>query len=337
MSRWRQLTRGFRVLSHRSIADKNVADEVQHYLEEATAAHIARGLSPNEALRAARLELGNAAGVREEVRGYGWENVIETLLADLRYAARRLRSAPGFTAITVLTLALGLGATTAIFSAVSPILFESLPYPDAERVTMIWEVGSDGARSDATFGMYRELSQRARSFDAIAAVKPWQPTMSSAEQPERLEGQRVSASYFRVLGMSPTIGRDFDASDDRLNGPNVVVLGHALWQRRFAGDRTIVGRQITLDDNSYQVIGVMPNGFENILAPSAELWAPLQYDISQGRAWGHHLRTIGRLGTGISADRATQELNGIGRAVLTEQQPETYRDDRQVRCRITAG
>ena len=93
------------------------------------------------------------------MRGYGWENVIETLLADLRYAARRLRSAPGFTAITVLTLALGLGATTAIFSAVNPILFESLPYPDAERVTMIWEVGSDGSRNDGTFGMYRELAR----------------------------------------------------------------------------------------------------------------------------------------------------------------------------------
>jgi putative ABC transport system permease protein len=324
---WRQLARGLRVLTNRSVADKNVADEVQHYLEEATAAHIARGLAPNEALRAARLELGTVAGVREQVRAYGWENVMETLLADLRYAARRLRSAPGFTAITVLTLALGLGATTAIFSAVSPILFESLPYPDAERVTMIWEIGSDGSRADGTFGMYRELAERARSFGAIAALKPWQPTMTGADQPERFEGQRVSASYFRVLGVSPIIGRDFDASDDRLNGPNVVVLGHALWRRRFSGDRAIVGRQVTLDDNSYLVIGVMPNGFENILAPSAELWAPLQYDVSQGRAWGHHLRTVGRLRPGISADRATRELNGIGRAVLNEQHPETYGDD----------
>ena len=121
-----------------------------------------------------------------------------------------------------------------------------------------------------------------------------------------------------------SLGRDFQPSDDRLNGPNVVILSDALWRRRFGGDRAIVGRQITLDDNSYTVIGVMPGGFENVLAPSAELWAPLQYDMSQGRAWGHHLRTVGRLRPGVGVDEATQEINGLGRAVLAEQHPETY-------------
>src|SRR5262245_23138703 len=216
-------------------------------------------------------------------------------LTDLHYAARRLRAAPGFSTIAILTLALGIGATTAIFSAVNPVLFQPLPYPDANRVAVIIEMRSDGSRNDGTFGMYRELSARNRSFAAMAVLEPWQPTMTGPDQPERFEGQRVSAGYFHVLGVPPVLGRDFQPSDDRLNGQNVVVLGDALWRRRFAGDRAIIGRRITLDDASYTVVGVMPRGFENVIAPAAEVWAPLQYDMSEPRAWGHHLRTIGRL------------------------------------------
>ena len=132
MSLWRQLTHGLRVLTHRSAADQEVTDEAQHYLEQATAAHIARGLSPDDAPRRAA-ETGQHNGVREQVRDYGWENAIGTLLADLRYAARRLRSNPGFAAVSVITLALGIGASTAIFSAVNPILFEPLPYPNPAK------------------------------------------------------------------------------------------------------------------------------------------------------------------------------------------------------------
>ena len=146
MALWRQLSRGLRVLTNRSAADQDVADEVRHYLDEATAEHLARGLSQDDALRAARLELGGVTHVTEQVRGYGWENVVDTVFADLRYAARRLRAAPGFTAIAVLTLALGVGATTAIFSAVNPILVEPLPYPSSARIMTIWEMRGDGGR-----------------------------------------------------------------------------------------------------------------------------------------------------------------------------------------------
>lgn len=319
MSLWRQLTRGLRVLTNQSVADQDAADEVQDYLEQATAAHVARGLSQDQARRAAQLELGSVRSVTEQVRGYGWENLVDTAFADLRYAARRLRAEPGFTAMTVLTLALGIGATTSIFGALNPILFDRLPYPDPGRIMMIWEMRSDGGRNEGTFGGYRELVERARSFDAIAVIKPWQPTMPTtpgADHPERFDGQRVSASYFQVLGVSPVVGRDFQTSDDRINGPNVVVLSDALWRRRFSGDRTIVGRQITLDDNSYSVIGIMPGGFENVLAPTAELWAPLQYDVSQGRAWGHHLRTVGRLRPEVSVDLAAGEVRLLGEALV---------------------
>src|SRR5207245_2930510 len=138
----------------------------------------------------------------------------------------------------------------------------------------------------------RELVERSRSFDAIAVMKPWQPTMTGTTEPERFDGQRVSGAYFRALGVLPALGRDFQASDDQSNGPNVVILSDALWRRRFGGDGTIVGRRVMLNDNGYTVVGVMPGAFENVLAPSAEIWAPLQYDISlppQGREWGHHL------------------------------------------------
>jgi putative ABC transport system permease protein len=187
---------------------------------------------------------------------------------------------PGFTVVAVITLALGIGASTAIFSAVNPILFEPSPYPQAGRVTMVWDHGPDGSRLEVTFGTYRELVERSRSFDAVAVMRPWQPTITGPAGPERPDGQRVSASYFQVLGVPPALGRDFDSSDDRLNGPRVAILSDGLWQRRFGGDHTIIGRQITLDDNGYTVIGVMPSAFENVLAPSAEVWTPLQYDQS---------------------------------------------------------
>jgi putative ABC transport system permease protein len=324
VSVWRQLARGLRVLGNRSAADQEVADEVQQYLEEAAAAHLARGLSPGEALRAARLELGSVTSVREQVRSYGWENAVETLLADVRFAARRLRAEPGFTAVAVLTLALGIGATTAIFSAVKPILLEPLPYPHASRIAMILEIGRDGSQNEGTFNMYRELAERARSFDAIAVLKPWRPTRTGADHPERLDGQRVSAGYFQVLGVSPILGRDLRAADDRPAAPRVVILSDALWRRRFGGDPAIVGRSIALDDDGYEVVGVMPRGFENVLAPAAELWAPLQYDRSEGRAWGHHLRTAGRLRPGVGLAPAKHELRAVGRAVLREQRPLSY-------------
>jgi putative ABC transport system permease protein len=318
------MTRGLRALTNRAATDRDVADEVQHYVDEATAAGIARGLSPEAARRAAHIEIGNPTTAREQVRSYGWENLAESTLADLQYAVRRLRSTPVFTTVATLTLALGVGATTAIFSVVNPILFEPLPYPNADRIASVVELMSDGARLDGTFAMYNAFVARTGAFDAVAVLKPWQPTLTSREQPERLTGQRVSADYFRVLGKTPAIGRTFDASDDRAGGPSVIVLSDALWRRRFGADRSIVGHEVTLDDNSFVVLGVMPADFENVLAPDAELWAPMQYELSQGRAWGHHLRTIARLKPGASIDRASREVQAVGQALIAEQRPPSY-------------
>ena len=314
MSLWRHFTRGLDVLLHRQAADQDVADELRHYLDQATASLMDSGLSPDEARRAARLELGSASGAREQVRSYGWEHTIQTLLNDLRYAARQLLRNPGFALVTTLTLALGIGAGTAIFSAVNAVLFKSLPYPQAGQLMMIWEMRKDGSPQPVTFGTFHGLQERTCSFATMAVMKPWQPAMVGAGLPERFEGQRVSADYFRALGISPALGRDFQGPDDQFKGPNVVVLSDRLWRLRFAADRTIIGRQVKLDDNLFIVIGVMPSWFENVMASGAELWAPLQYDPSlpaDSRDWGHHLRMVGRLRQGVSENQARNELNVI--------------------------
>ncbi len=323
MSPLRQLTRGLRGLLNREAADRDISDEVEHYLDEAATELEATGLSQEEARQRARRDLGSVTVVREQVRGYGWENVVDALIADVRYGFRRLRRNPAFTVVGAVTLALGIGASTAIFSAVNPVLFQPLPYPDADRLMMIWD-GAPGTRLDVTFGTYRELLARSRSFDSMAAMRPTQPTLTGVEEPERLDGQLVSADYFRVLGVRPALGRDFEAADDlpfQPNGPFVVIVSDTLWRRRFNTDPALVGRQILLNDVPATVIGIMPRQFENVLSPEAEIWSTLRYDPAlplDGREWGHHLRLIGRLRSDVPVDVARDEVNTIAGNTLAE-------------------
>ncbi|MEO7966211.1 MAG: ABC transporter permease [Gemmatimonadaceae bacterium] len=327
LSIWRNLTRGARALGNASERDRDISDEVDHYVAEAAAAGVARGLGRDEALRVARIEIGGTTVVHERVRISGWEHRVETFLADLRFGVRRLRADPGFTAVALITLALGVGGTTAVFSAVKPVLFDPLPYPDAARITAIWEQRRDGVRNDGTFGMYRALAERSRTFASLAVLRSWQPTLSGAEHPERLDAQRVSWRYFQVLGVQPALGRGFTESDDQPGAPGVVLISDALWRTRFDGDRHIVGRTISLDQTNYSVAGVMPASFQNVLEPGSVLWAPLQYDMSDGRAWGHHLRTVGRMQPNTDAEIARRELDALGNSLLSEQRPETYGKD----------
>ena len=300
MSLWRQVTRGLYVLTHRRAADQDLADEVQHYFAAA-------GLSP-----------ASATIVHEQVRSSGWEHLVDQVLTDVRYAARRLRASPGFTTVSAITLAIGIGASTAIFSAVYPIVFAPLPYPDASRVLMISDRREGGARQDVTFGSYAELAARSRSFQALAVAKPWQPTLIGRAEPKRLDGQHVSASFFRALGVVPRLGRDFEAADDVPHGPKVAIVR----------DFTLIGHQITLDGDRYTVIGVMPAGFDNVIAPSAQVWAPLQYESSasffqdagnhQTKEWGHHLTMVGRVRPGVSVEAARREVDQIARTPTPE-------------------
>ncbi len=315
MSLWRQTVRGLRALLNRPAADREIREEVEHYFDEAAAELEKNGLSPEAARRAARLEFGNVTAVREEVRAYGWENALDTAVADVRHGLRQLLRRPSFSIVAVLTLGLGIGASATIFSVANPILFAALPYPDAGRLMMVWD-GQDGRRSAVTFGTFREAVTRSRTFQSMAVVGPFRPTLTGVSESERLDGQRVSADYFRVLGVTPALGRDLQAADDRPGAPFVALISDSLWRRRFSADRSIVGRQVLFEDVPVTVIGVMPATFENVLSPSAEVWFPMMYDATlpaNGREWGHHLHMIGRLRAGIGEEQAAQELDAIAR------------------------
>jgi putative ABC transport system permease protein len=247
---------------------------------------------------------------------------MDLLRADLRYALRRLLASPGFAAVAIVSIALGVGASTAVFSAVRGILFAALPYPQAYRVVALTDRDPEGGPLPLTYGTFREVAQRSRSFERVAVADRWQPALVTvAGEPARLDGDRVTADYFRVLGVAPAFGRDFAAADDRPGGPRVAIVSASLAARRFGGAATILNRPIVLDSLEYTVVGVMPAGFKNALAPTAEVWAPRQYRDQaafQEGEWGHHMRGVARLAAGVTLEQAANELGAIGREPAAE-------------------
>jgi putative ABC transport system permease protein len=275
----------------------------------------------------------------------GRDGPMTTLLSDLRYALRLLARKPAFTLLAVGTLALGIGATTAIFSVVNSILFEPLPYPEADRILTVWQhiEGGDRALAPVTvpatakfvtwgkdrsadldlFGSttYNAITRAVSSFEYTAAVGYETATLTGRTEPELLVGQRVSWTFLRVLGVRPALGRDFTRAEDVPNAAPVVILSHGLWRRRFGADSGIVGRVITLDGAPVTVVGVMPAGFESILQPDAQIWTPLRYDLSIPSY--RDLRVIARLGPGATARRADHELDVLYQD-LVRQHPDEY-------------
>jgi predicted permease len=247
---------------------------------------------------------------------------MDFLRSDLRHACRRLLASPGFALIAITSIALGVGASTAVFGAVRAILFATLPYPQAQRVVALTDRDSEGGRLPVTYGTYREVAERGRSFERLAVADRWQPALvAAAGDPERLDGDRVTADYFRVLGVAPAVGRDFAADDDVRGGPPVAIVTASLAARRLGGSRAALAQPIVLDGATYTVIGVMPEGFKNALAPTAEIWVPLRYRAQaefQSSEWGHHLRMVGRLAAGATPSLATAEIRSIGSDPVAE-------------------
>lgn len=311
-------------LFRRAKVDHEIDRELGSHIAMRIDDNLAQGMSAQEARRVALVRFGNPAVMKERTTESDAALYLQSFWSDIRYAWRQLLRAPAFAVTAIVILSLGVGASAAIFSAIKPILLDPLPYPHANRLMMLWEMASDGHSSRVTFGTFHGVSERMHAFDSIAAMKPWQPAIASTNQPgvngqpERLDGQRVSAAFFETLGIAPRMGRDFQAADDHLRGPNVVILSDRLWHRRFGADPSIVGSRLNLDGDMFTVIGVMPRTFEDVLQPGSELWAPLQYDPSlpaDGREWGHHLRMIGRLSGAVTREQAHSEADGILRTL----------------------
>jgi putative ABC transport system permease protein len=241
---------------------------------------------------------------------------MESLLFDIYYGLRMLAKRPTFTAVAVLTLALGIGANTAIFSAVNAVLLRPLEFSQPGQLTTIWENDKASGQSNVGYATFLDFQQRNRSFESMAVSSQWQPILSGDGAAERLAGRRVSRDFFKVLRVTPFLGRDFQPEEDRPNANRSVVLTYGLWRRRFGGDRGIVGRNVDLSGRSYLVVGVLPESFSPAFDNEGErvsIWAPLGYDLSLPQACRdcRHLRALGRLRSGVSIQHASADLAAI--------------------------
>ena len=307
-----------------------IAEELAFHLDMAERQLRASGLNPAEARRQARLELGSTARIIEAYQEQRGLPFVETLLQDVRYGARTLRRAPGFTAAALLTLALGIGANTAIFTVVDAVLLRPLPYADPGRLVTVGDRGPEGFSSNVGFATVLDWRERSQSFESLAMMRSWLPTLVTTGEAERLPAVRVSWNYFDMLGVRPALGRGFTPDDDRPDHWRVLLLSDALWRRRFAGDPSVVGRTVVLNDREYRVIGVMPPSFEPLDAEryfhsSAEVWAPIGYDLSGDSSCRscQHLRGFGRLRDGVTVADAAAEMNAI-REQMRREHPAEY-------------
>ena len=253
------------------------------------------------------------------------EASMDSFMHSMRFAVRSLSRAPALTALVVLTLGLGIGATTSVYSVARAALFASPPYPNSERLALLWERDKDNGESNVGYPTFLDFSREDRVLESAAAMSYWFPTLSDGRETTRLAGQRVTWQFFDVLGVKPMLGRGFVAEEDAQGANRVVVLGHALWASRFGSDSSIVGRDITVNGVSYQVAGVLPPTFESVLSPGAQLWSTLRYDDTLPYACRscRHLRMVARLKAGISLSEATQRLDATHRR-LREQFPDEY-------------
>ncbi|HET6647384.1 MAG TPA: ABC transporter permease [Pyrinomonadaceae bacterium] len=253
---------------------------------------------------------------------------METLFQDIRYGVRSLLKHPGFTAIVVVTLALGIGATTAIFSVVNTVLLRRLPYPQADRIVAIQELNQEGKRVQVTPANFLDWRAQNTVFQHMAAIFTRPANLSAADQAERIELAMTSADFFSVFGIEPSRGRFFIPTDEQAGHEPIVVVSHALWQRRFAGDPELVGKPITIDGQSYTVVGIAAAGFQ--YPDKTEAWVPPyklapglseQMDVTQVRGFGF-LSAVALLKPGVSVPQAASEMETIT-ARLRQQYPET--------------
>jgi predicted permease len=297
----RRLWLRLQTLFHRHRFPRQLDDEIQFHLDQQIAENIAAGMSPEEARYAAMRAFGNPTLLKEETRDtWGWV-WLEQLAADVRYAARTLGKSTGFTVVAVLTLALGIGANTSIFSLVSGILLVPLPFPSPERLVSITGTYPKGG--------IVAMREQVRAMDVAASYEGHELNLTGLGQPVRLTGTLVSAEFFSVLGARPELGRTFLPGEDIPGQDNYVILSHTLWQQRFGGDPAIIGRSMQLQGINRQVVGVMP---ENFRFPSArtQVWIPLHNDPRNViQYWADDfMPALGRLRQGFTFKQAQTEI-----------------------------
>jgi putative ABC transport system permease protein len=322
----------FRNLLRKKHTEQELDDELRAYLELTTAENMRRGMSPEGALQKARRDLGGMEQVKESVRDVRVGVSLEILMQDIRYALRSLRKNSGFTTVAILTLALGIGANTTIFSVVNGVLLKPLPYPNPDRLVTLWETHPTwGPFLTVAPANFYDWRQQSTSFSRMAALDPYPDfILTGRGEPRRLAGAAVTADFFPLLGVHMALGRGFRATED-----HAVVLSYSIWERYFGARTAIAGTGVRLNDEEYTVVGVTPRDF-SLVAKTSDFQARTRFDVwtnlglaSAPAAWTrgtHPLSVFGRLKAGISLQRAQAELDGIARNLRR-----LYRDDNEAK------
>jgi putative ABC transport system permease protein len=306
-------------------AERELSREVNAHLQQIEDDFVGKGMSREDARFAARRAFGGgveqAKELHRDTRSLPW---LDELRQNIRYAFRTLLRTPGFTFVAILTLALGIGANTVMFSIIDATMLQALPFPAPERLVVLWQ-GSQRDPSPASFNIvsmpnYLDWRARSQSFESMAALDSGgrHYNLTGDGLAERVPGLRVTASFFAVLGVQPMIGRTFTEAEETIGRDRVVVLSHGLWTRRFGGDRTLVGRTIQLDQKAYHVIGVMPASFVFEFGNRRELWAPMGWTEGDNSRTSNSFLAIGRVRQGLTFEQAGSEMDTIGRAISAE-------------------
>ena len=298
--------------------DADLAEEIASHLAHEQEANIARGLSPEPARRQARLKFGNPESVRDRVWRYRSMSWIEDVWRDLRFALRSLAKAPGFTAVAVLVIAVGIGANTAVFSVINTVLLKPLTYPEPQSMVQLMNTGPQGTFPGANVPKFNIWNQQSSIFQCVAGYDQGGAglNLTGGNDPEQVQGVHVTVDYFRLFGAPILAGRTFSSAEDSPHGGRVVVLSYALWKRRFGGDSKIVDANIQLDGQPYMVVGVVGRNF--VTEPPADLWLPFQFDLTS-QDMAHYFVVAARLQPGVTPRIADAQLK-----LATDQFRRTY-------------
>jgi len=289
--------------------DRELEGEILAHLEMAELDAIAAGLSPVEARREASRGFGGIEQMKEDHRDQRSVRWVENLLRDVRYGMASLARDPGFAAVTIGLLALGIGANAAMFSIVDAVLLKPLPFPEPERMVRVWETPTPSVRNNTTTLTFLDWKRQSDLFEALSMEEAFRAAVTEGGDPERVPGQMVSAEYFKVFGVKAGLGRTFAPGEDQPGASPVVVLSHSFWQTRFGGDPGVLQRDLALDGEPHRIIGVLPAG--SFDRGEARFWKPLIFAPDQLNRGQHWLHVIGRLRSGVSLEQARARMTRL--------------------------